>query len=806
MSPARKKQVKVVAAKPYPMGAGSAAMVRESNAHTMGEELVIRVRAAGSFTTGDQTPPAAILWPDGESRWAGILSELKQLIPELYSLGSISADDRTGPAIWLRCVEARAVDPLPPKSATPIFYLPGVSRQDLRAVEECPAELDAIVELQFRGAVWSHPNGRDWTPFAFLASTHGGLGLDVPSDGDTAAALGRSLAVLLNERVVDLDGERMDAQYLNMLLAPDLPVEILRWMNDPEAAKTKKTGVEWQAFRSQCKSENHMDPEKDGELHAAGLLGNRGGQWAKVWARFVEAPTRYPGVATLLERAAPPSDGLLPLDQEYWPTNNLREEAALSKALLALKDTQPGVATKAILDLERTHGCRRDWVWREVGRAPLAVALEHLSLLATLAQKPVAGPDTQSMAEQYAAGAWEVDAAALAALACGNSPESDEAVAVAVRAVYLPWLEQSGRNLQALSKKSVDAVKPRLGPVEKVAGRVMLFVDGLRLDLAHGLSRALESLGLQPEVEWDWSAFPSVTPTGKAAVSPMAPVLAGGGPEEEFAPNIAESGQRWTSDRFRSYLKDQNIQLLQGRDCGDPTGVAWTEAGDLDSRGHSEGVKSAKLIEQETRDIGSRVRELVDAGWREIIVVTDHGWLLMPGGLPKVSLSNHVVEHRWGRCAAMKTTGATDLPALPWFWNPDVTIATPPGVGCFRAGLEYAHGGLSLQEMVIPRMTVRAGGAATGQARIAGVKWVGLRCRVSVQNMVPELTADVRGRPADAKSSKVEGGQPREIGVDGTVSLPVGDDRDAGSAAVVVLLSPEGTPLHTLPTVIGENT
>jgi hypothetical protein len=94
---------------------------------------------------------------------------------------------------------------------------------------------------------------------------------------------------------------------------------------------------------------------------------------------------------------------------------------------------------------------------------------------------------------------------------------------------------------------------------------------------------------------------------------------------------------------------------------------------------------------------------------------------------------------------------------------------------------------------------------AAGQAKISVVKWVGLRCRVSVQNAVPGMKADIRGRPADARSSKVEGGQPREIGSDGTVSLPVGDDRETGNAAVVVLLGPDGTPAHTVPTVIGEN-
>jgi len=195
MAGPRKKRTTVIAAKPYPVGGCPASMARESAGDTVGQELARRIRAAGAYTVGDQTPPAAILWPDGEQRWAGVLPELKAVIPELYSLGAIAPEERTGPAIWLRCIEARTAEPAPPSGRTPIFYLPGVSRQDLRAVEECPSELEPLVELQFRGAVWSHPNGRDWTPFAFLNSAHGGLGLEVLGDPDTAAALDRSLFI-----------------------------------------------------------------------------------------------------------------------------------------------------------------------------------------------------------------------------------------------------------------------------------------------------------------------------------------------------------------------------------------------------------------------------------------------------------------------------------------------------------------------------------------------------------------------------------------------------------------------------------
>src|SRR3546814_2915340 len=52
--------------------------------------------------------------------------------------------------------------------------------------------------------------------------------------------------------------------------------------------------------------------------------------------------------------------------------------------------------------------------------------------------------------------------------------------------------------------------------------------------------------------------------------------------------------------------------------------------------------------------IVERIAELCEAGWKHIRIVTDHGWLLMPGGLPKSELPRHQTETRWGRCAVLK--------------------------------------------------------------------------------------------------------------------------------------------------------
>jgi len=152
----------------------------------------------------------------------------------------------------------------------------------------------------------------------------------------------------------------------------------------------------------------------------------------------------------------------------------------------------------------------------------------------------------------------------------------------------------------------------------------------------------------------------------------------------------------------------------------------------------------------------------------------------------------------------MKEMTSTDLPLLPWHWNPTVMIASPPGVGCFKAGVEYVHGGISVQELVVPRISVRTS-AAAAQPRLASVKWVGMRCRVSVIDAIPGLKVDLRTRPADPEATRVEGRQAREVSPDGTVSIPVADPADEGMAAMIVLLSTDGRVLHSMPTEIGVN-
>jgi len=201
------------------------------------ECLIKAVRDAAVFNPEVQVAPACILWPDRDRQWEAVIPILQAELPELMILGDYAPDKRIGPAIWLRCVIAgRAGDISLPKDRTPIFYLPGVSRQDLRAIETCPDHLKALAELQYRGVIWSQINAKDWTILAYLKSDQGGLGLDVAQDNDTKNAMQLALYRLLDEDVSLLKGKRLNKDYFNTLLTGGDPIrDLLQWLNQGDA-------------------------------------------------------------------------------------------------------------------------------------------------------------------------------------------------------------------------------------------------------------------------------------------------------------------------------------------------------------------------------------------------------------------------------------------------------------------------------------------------------------------------------------------------------------------------------------------
>ena len=773
---------------------------------TLSQRLAAALRGtAQSYAAGDQVPPCVVLWTDPERLWESVMPTLQAMLPELFLLGSYVPEQRTGPALWLRCIDARQVGGAPPDGTTPLFYLPGISREQLRDAEDCSPELAALVELQYRGALWLHVNGKDWTPYAFIVSKHGGLDLDVAKDQATLDALIRALPSLLTVPITQLEG-RLDSEFFNALVAPDATGLLLRWLSDPDGYKQRRSAVEWKAFCQQCKADFDFDPAKDGPLKAAQRLAARANSWQMAWRRFTEAPANYPGIVEWLKRAAPQDPGMFD-SAEVWPGMNESEERNLQQALGSLNDRPQDEAIRRVAELEAQHAGRRSHPWQTLGLSPLATALAPLAQVAELCRTSPGAPTPQAYAEYYFHEGWRIDDAALATMstiaACGT-PEQQGSVLGCLRAVYLPWLDATARHLQKLVHDHGQSITKRAKPIEPSAGRLVLFADGLRMDVARQLATRLAGAGFESTPDWEWSTIPAVTASAKPAASPIADAVQGGTGEDEFATRLLASGQLLTQDRFVVKLKEQGWQFLGADETGNPSGSAWTEAGTLDKRGHSEGWKLARSVDTEVRDLVSRVAALLKAGWVEIIMVTDHGWLLLPGGLPKVELKAFLTETRWSRCAALKVDAHTDALAFKWHWNPTVMMASPPGAGSYRAGIEYSHGGVSLQEMVTPVLRVRATPSAGGSAKLLEAKWTGAKCRVSVGGNCDGARVDVRSSQSDPSTSLLTDKQARETTADGKVSVFLEDDADIGKQAEVVLLDSSGQVIHSLPTTLGQ--
>ncbi len=764
--------------------------------------LVESIKRAGSYNKNDQVPPVVVLWTDKDRQWELLLPLLRTHLP-LLAFGPYDPALWTGPAYWLRCVIERTLpaEYLLPADSTPILYLPGVSRQELRASEETPKLLKPLAELQYRGISWTHPkSGRDWTISTFLSS----LGVDNAGDTATRTALLRTLLKLANEPVARLQKDApLRAEFFDNLLNPDEVRNLLLWLNDPVGYPQRCSKAEWASFCDLCVRKYGFHPVKDGAVSAASLFGQRQDAWDIVWRRFEEAPHAYPYLPDLLRRARPEQLSLFS-SVESWPQDNEAAEKALRESLLTQSERLPQDVRLTMHKLEKEHAPRRAWVWAALGYAPLVSALHSLMVLVQETERIFGGATTADICTAYTEWGWRVDAAVLDALAAVERTEDVTAVKAVITALYRPWLENAANALQkAVYAGSLAQTYPIVSLPEPEVGTCVLFSDGLRYDVGQRLVEALKAQSLVCAVASHLAPLPGITPTAKPAISPVAHLLTGNA-DAGLAPIVASSGAKVTVDVLRRLLEQTGYQVLRGEgDLGDPAGRAWTEMGNIDSHGHQNEWRLAHHLKGEVTALERRIAALLDWGWQRVVVVTDHGWLLLPGALPKAELPEHLTYLRKGRCAQLKESAQSEQQTVPWYWNCDVRIALAPTIHCYETGREYEHGGLSPQECFVPVITVSQQPGTKFQAiSIENVSWRGLRCKMHIAGIMPGMKVDMRTKAGDAATSLI--GSPTIPSADGSVSLLVEDDDRMGEAVLIIVLNSDGTVSKQISTIVGD--
>ncbi len=476
-------------------------------------------------------------------------------------------------------------------------------------------------------------------------------------------------------------------------------------------------------------------------------------------------PDAYESLADQVEsKLGLRSAGIDPAHLGAIDTFRFEEQALLKHAgtLIAKKAYAEALAVIA----ERS---RSFWVDRNVGRraqweacrlmAELGQAIEQVRPeVAQLASK--AGGDAARWIEAYARpeGWHRVDLlqrrleAWIAKM--DDDPETEQALGV-VRRHHEDLLKKMAKGFsQAFVEAGWTARgvlhQTRIYPevVETMGGRVAyFFVDAMRYEMGVELAQQLQQskdVTVRPAI----AALPSITPMGMAALLPGASssysVVEHKG---RLAARIGDAIMPSLTERMK-YLravrpdaKDIDLGELLQRSAKslkrtlENVPLLIVRSQSIDGLGEMDGGLLARhVMDTVIGNIARAVRRLVKLGFEAFVVTADHGHqfsvrkgedMLMdkPGG-------KTVDQHRrcWAGHGGQVSSACLRVTGAELGYDTDLEFIFPRGLAVFRAGgdLAFHHGGISLQEIVVPVVTLRAPSAEAPAetaivARLAGV-------------------------------------------------------------------------------------
>jgi len=748
---------------------------------------------AATHNSSITVKPEVILWPDPEKQWETIIPILQEEIPYLLIFGEYKPEIKQGPSIWLKCMVAKSLPEANWDSfATPIIYMPGIAKTNLRNVESASISFQPLIEYQYTGTLFLQENGREWTILAFLENPIHGLGQKVAKDSATKEALRKTLPAIFQDKTALSGHNIIDANLLNNYIFPNIIPTILKWMCKGDAVFKSMDEPSKEAFTSLCKS--HSIAEK---------LGKQQGPWKNIWQFYASAPAKYPEMEQFLQLAKPKDmgSGIFELPIESWPQINSEQEAILAKELITAATQDQSKALITLRNAEQNHALRRTWVWFELGKSPLAASLLHLLPMAEASLSPIPYSSIDSITAYYCNDGFLVDQYMRMALAAVKTQKDKSLIKDIINLFYKPWIESLTTKFQTLIENNESIFKNTAPNTD--SEQFILFVDAFRYELAHDFGDYLSKIGIDSTLKHTWSSIPSLTATAKPAVAPIASQVSLSSVINEFRPQL-KNGKDLLTPAFREALKTAGYTHITNTEQIDPNIKCWQEIGNIDTHGHEEQADLVKRIGELFDQLIDVISVAFEKGVKQIKIVTDHGWLLLPGGLPKTQLNAGLAETRWGRCALIKEGVQTDLLHLPWSWNQNIYIAYAPGISFFKANVEYAHGGISLHECLVPEMHIQSPVEMAIPSKIIGVKWVNLKCTVTTENAPEGYSLSIRTKFNDPSSSILEPINLSDKPIKDNRCVIMVSEEAESQAAVVVLLDDNGRIIDKKITTVAE--
>lgn len=254
----------------------------------------------------------------------------------------------------------------------------------------------------------------------------------------------------------------------------------------------------------------------------------------------------------------------------------------------------------------------------------------------------------------------------------------------------------------------------------KASRRAIFLVDALRYELGQSLVERLRA-EYETEIEPLITGLPSTTPLGMSALLPGADKRKIGWDKDwlitlpGFKGNLANKSDR---DKWlRTQL--ENIEILSLQDLLKPeiavgNDVAWLIVTDsqIDAIGENTGTLHPRMLDDLVDQVARGVSRAARAGFDEIHVATDHGFLLLDrvADHGKAELGQNVWLKKSPRYVIGRGLPPTEHLHFAIPGSEDLSGWFPHSTICFKAlgQYNYVHGGPILQEVIIPYLTVRS--------------------------------------------------------------------------------------------------
>lgn len=271
-----------------------------------------------------------------------------------------------------------------------------------------------------------------------------------------------------------------------------------------------------------------------------------------------------------------------------------------------------------------------------------------------------------------------------------------------------------------------EHVAPLLERREKTA---FFMVDSLRYEMGRDLGEALAGTG-EVHVSHAAGVVPTVTGCGMAALMPGADgMLRLVGKEEGIIPALGTRLLKTSADRMKLLAEtygDRFFETTLDDLLGSPKKVAANlknaelfvvRTQDPDAVAENLGAwRARRYLSDVIGDIAAAVRRVVSQGFNRVVISADHGHMMLPeipaGDVVQTPPGGWLENKRRCRLGSglSGAAGTVTLKAGHLGIQGDVQeVCLPIGFRVFSAGEGYFHGGLSLQEAVVPVIVFRAG-------------------------------------------------------------------------------------------------